>query len=114
MSKSLNGDRIRWPCLYKATFLVDGWIGGAAPYTQTVAVTAVDGGPAITANSLMTSSVMIDDTVQGEAQEALRTAASLVDSGTKTFGAGTITCVLQGDKPEADAEVYFNVKQGGA
>lgn len=114
MSKSLNGDRIRWPCLYKATFLVDGWIGGAAPYTQTVAVTAVDGGPAITANSLMTSSVMIDDTVQGEAQEALRAAASLVDRGAKTFGAGTITCVLQGDKPNADAEVFFNVMQGGA
>lgn len=100
--------------LYKATFLVDGWSGSAAPYTQTVAVTAVDGGPAITADSYMTSAVMIDDTVQGDAQEALRDAAALVDSGTKTFGAGTITCVLQGDKPEADAEVYFNCKQGGA
>lgn len=100
--------------LYKATFLVDGWSGSAAPYTQTVAVTAVDGGPAITADSLMVSAVMIDDTVQGDAQEALRDAAALVDSGTKTFGAGTITCVLQGDKPEADAEVYFNCKQGGA
>lgn len=100
--------------LYKATFLVDGWSGSTAPFTQTVAVTAVDDGPAITADSLMTSAVMIDDTVQGDAQEALREAAALVDSGTKTFGAGTITCVLQGDKPEADAEVYFNCKQGGA
>ena len=99
--------------LYKATFLLDGWTGDSAPYTQTVAVTAVDGGPAITADSYMTSAVMIDDTVQGEAQEALRDAAALVDRGTKTFGAGTITCVLQGDKPEADAEVYFNCKQGG-
>lgn len=100
--------------LYKATFRLDGWSGSTAPFTQTVAVTAVDDGPAITADSLMTSAVMIDDTVQGDAQEALREAAALVDSGTKTFGAGTITCVLQGDKPEADAEVYFNCKQGGA
>ena len=100
--------------LYKATFRLDGWSGSTAPFTQTVAVTAVDDGPAITADSLMTSAVMIDDTVQGDAQEALREAAALVDSGTKTFGAGTITCVLQGDKPEADAEVYFNCKKGGA
>lgn len=100
--------------LYKATFRLDGWSGSTAPFTQTVAVTAVDDGPAITADSLMTSAVMIDDTVQGDAREALREAAALVDSGTKTFGAGTITCVLQGDKPEADAEVYFNCKQGGA
>lgn len=100
--------------LYKATFLLDGWSGSAAPYTQTVAVTAVDDGPAITADSYMTSAVMIDDTVQGDAQEALSAAAALVNGGTKTLGAGTITCTLQGDKPEADAEVYFTCKQGGA
>ena len=99
--------------LYKATFLLDGWSGSAAPYTQTVAVTAVDDGPAITADCYMTSAVMIDDTVQGDAQEALSAAAALVNGGTKTLGAGTITCTLQGDKPEADAEVYFTCKQGG-
>lgn len=100
--------------LYKATFLLDGWSGSAAPYTQTVAVTAVDDGPAITADSYMTSAILIDDTVQGDAQEALSAAAALVNGGTKTLGAGTITCTLQGDKPEADAEVYFTCKQGGA
>lgn len=113
MSKSLNGDRIRWSCLYKATFLVDGWSGDAAPYTQTVAVTAVSGGPEITASSIMTSACMIDDSVQGEEQEALRAAATLIDRGTKTFGAGTITCALYGNKPESEAEVYFNAVQGG-
>lgn len=99
--------------LYKATFLVDSWTGNG-PYTQTAAVTAVDGGPAITAESIMTSGLYCDDTVQGEAQEALLEAAALVDKGSKTFGAGTITCVVQGDKPEADAEVYFNAKKGGS
>ena len=100
--------------LYKATFLLDGWTGASSPYTQTVPVIPVmTGAPAVTDESYMTSAVMIDDTVQGEAQETLREAAALVDSGTKTFGAGTITCVLQGSKPEADAEVYFNCKQGG-
>lgn len=99
--------------LYKATFSVNGWSGSAAPYTQTVTVEAVTGGPAIAKNSTMTSAVMIDDTIQGEARAALVAAASLVDGGTKTFGAGTMTCVLQEDKPEADAEVFFNAMQGG-
>ena len=98
--------------LYKATFLLDGW-SGSGTYTQTVSVQAVDGGPGITYGSLMTSPVYFDDTVQGEAQEALQEAVSLVNSGRKTLGYGTITCVIQGEKPMADAEVYFNARKGG-
>ena len=109
-----NQDIFAYPAhLYKATFLVDGWIGDG-PYTQTVSVQAVDGGPAITSASHMTSGLFCDDTVQGDAQEALLEAAALVDKGKKTFGSGTITCVLEDEKPEADAEVYFNAKKGGA
>ena len=100
------------PFLYKATFLATGWTGDG-PYTQTVAVQAVDGGPGITSTSVMTSPVYIDDTVQGEAQETLKAAASLVDSGHKTFGAGTITCVIQGERPSDDAEIYFTARKGG-
>lgn len=99
--------------LYKATFLVDKW-SGSSPYTQTVTVQPVDGGPAITASSRMTSALFLDDTVQGTAQENLRKAAALVDSGKKTFGSGTITCSIQGSKPSADAEVYFTARKGGA
>lgn len=101
------------PHLYKATFFLDRW-SGSGPYTQTVSVQAVDGGPAITSASHMTSGLFCDDTVQGDAQEALLEAAALVDKGKKTFGSGTITCVLENEKPEADAEVYFNAKKGGA
>ena len=109
-----NQDIFAYPAhLYKATFLVDGW-SGDGPYTQTVSVQAVDGGPAITSASHMTSGLFCDDTVQGDAQEALLEAAALVDKGKKTFGSGTITCVLENEKPEADAEVYFNVRKGGA
>ena len=100
------------PFLYKATFLATRWTG-SGPYTQTVTVQAVDGGPGITSNSIMTSPVYIDDTVQGDAKEVLKEAASLVDGGHKTFGYGTITCVIQGEKPAADAEVYFNARKGG-
>ena len=109
-----NQDIFAYPAhLYKATFLVDGW-SGDGPYTQTVSVQAVDGGPVITSASHMTSGLFCDDTVQGDAQEALLEAAALVDKGKKTFGSGTITCVLENEKPEADAEVYFNAKKGGA
>ena len=101
------------PYLYKATFLLDRWTGDG-PYTQTVSVQAVDGGPAITSASHMTSGLFCDDTVQGDTQDALLEATALVDKGKKTFGSGTITCVLEGEKPTADAEVYFNAKKGGA
>ena len=87
--------------LYKATFLANGW-SGDGPYTQTVSVQAVDGGPAITSASHMSTGLFCDDTVQGDAQEALLEAAALVDKGKKTFGSGTITCVLENEKPEAD------------
>lgn len=97
--------------LYKATFLVRGWSTGS-PCTQTVSVQAVDGGPAISSNSRMTSGLFCDDTVQGDAQQELLEAASLVDKGEKTFGSGTITCRLTGDKPTADAEVYFQARKG--
>ena len=100
------------PHLYKATFLLDRWSGNG-PYTQTVSVQAVDGGPAITSASHMTSGLFCDDTLTGEAKKILCEAASLVDSGTKTFGSGTITCVLENEKPTADAEIYFNAKKGG-
>lgn len=99
------------PHLYKATFSVDGW-SKEAPYTQTVAVTPVDGGPAITANSHMTSGMFCDDEIQGKEREYLLTAAMLVDKGKKVFGEGTMTCVVQEDKPVADAEVYFTAKRG--
>lgn len=101
------------PHLYKATFLLDRW-SGSGPYTQTVSVQAVDGGPAITSASHMTSGLFCDDTLTDEAEEVLLEAAALVDRGTKTFGNGTITCTLKGEKPTADAEVYFNAKKGGA
>lgn len=100
--------------LYKATFKVGSWSGSEGSYTQTAQVTAVDGGPGVTSSSHMTSGLFIDDTLKGEAKEALLEAAATVDGGTKTLGAGTITCVLEGDKPAADAEVYFNAKKGGA
>lgn len=97
--------------VYMATFLVDGWTGDG-PYTQTVAVEKYNGGPDITAESVMLPGMGIDDAIQGEAQDNLLEAASIVDKGTKTLGNNTLTCVVQ-EKPESDAEVYFSAMNGG-
>lgn len=101
------------PHLYKATFLLDGWTGDG-PYTQTVAVTGVDDGPAVTAESSMQSPVMIDDGFTGDTYNQMNEAGAIVNAGTKTFGAGTITCTTKGtQKPGCDVEVFFLVKMGG-
>lgn len=100
------------PHLYKATFRVNSWSGYTGNYSQNVYVTAVDGGPSITSSSVMVSGLFCDDTVQGDAQDELLEAAAIVDKGTKTFGSGTMTCSISGDKPTADAEVYFMARKG--
>ena len=100
--------------LYKATFLMDGWTG-EGPYTQTVAVTPVENdAPAIKSSSSMQSPVMIDDGFTGDTYDQMNEAGAIVNAGTKTLGAGTITCVTKGtDKPACDVEVFFLVKMGG-
>lgn len=98
---------------YKATFLLDGW-EGAGPYTQTVSVTPTDGGPDITEESQMQGGITIWDGFTDDTYDQMEEAGSIVNSGAKTFGAGTITCVTKGkDKPTCDVEIYFQAKKGG-
>lgn len=97
--------------LYKATFRVDEWSGGM-PYTQTAAVTPVDGGPPVTADTVLYSGFGVDDTLDGTARTAEIGAAVLLNkAGNKTFGAGTLT-VTSNEKPAVDAEIYFLAKEG--
>lgn len=100
------------PPLYVATFRVNGWSGSTGNYYQTVSANPVNGSPTITSSSVMLPGLACDDSVQGEAQAELLEAASIIDRGYKTLGYGTITCRLSGDKPTADAEVYFMARKG--
>lgn len=95
--------------LYKAIFNLDAWTG-EGPYTQTVPLTPVDGGPAVTANS---ASVMagIDNSLPAKTKTALRTAVCIINRATRTLGAGTISVSAE-EKPNVDAEIYFWVKKG--
>lgn len=105
----INDNKDHIPRLYKATFLLDGWIGSSAPYTQIVSVTPVNNALAITADSIMTTSIFISDEYTGDTEEALLEAAAIINKGTKTFGAGTIICSVE-EKPESDVEVFFNAE----
>lgn len=98
------------PFLYKATFLLDGWEGDG-PYTQTVAVEPVDGGPSVTADGTSVTAG-IDNTLPEETKAILRPAAALINKAQRTLGDGTIS-VSAAEKPEADAEVYFWIRKDG-
>lgn len=97
------------PYLYKATFQVDDWTG-EGPYTQTVNLTAVDGG--LTVNSNYTSvPAGIDNSLDESVKTKLRVAASTIFSGKRTLSSGSIS-VSVNKKPAVDAEVYFWCKKG--
>lgn len=98
------------PFLYKATFLLDDWVGDG-PYTQTAALEPVDGGPAVTADGISVTAG-IDNSLPEETKESLRAAADLINKAQRTLGAGTI-CVSAAEKPDADAEVFFWLRKGG-
>lgn len=99
------------PFLYKATFLLDGW-SGSGPYTQTAALQPVDGGPAVTAGSISVTAG-IDNALPQATREILRGAAAVINRGGCTLGAGTVTVSAE-EQPDADAEVYFWVRESGA
>lgn len=99
--------------LYMARFLLDDWTGDG-PCTQTAAVTPVDGGPPVTAETVLYSGFGVDDTLEPQAYGVQMSLASrLGRTEDKTFGAGTLT-LTAAEKPTADAELYFMAKKGGA
>lgn len=101
------------PYLYKATLLLDDWTGGG-PYTQTVSVTPVSGGPDISPSSEMLGPITFWDGFTGSTYDLMEEAGSIVNSSQKVFGSGTISCTTKGeDKPACDIEIFFQAKAGG-
>lgn len=96
--------------LYKATFLLDGWTGDG-PYTQTVALVPVDGGPPVTSNSTLLAYEGIDSTLPQETKDAMSGPAGEIAKAAKTLGDNTITVTLD-SAPDVDVEIYFSIKQG--
>ena len=98
--------------MYKALFSLDHW-SGSGPYTQTAAVTPVNGGPPVTAHSVLCGGFGVDDTLGEQAYTLLLSAAAdLGKTRDKTFGAGTLTLSAV-QKPLVDAELYFMARKDG-
>ena len=96
---------------YKCTPQVDAWTGSDdAGWTQTVALTPYDGGPAVTDGMQLGPPMYLPTGVQAT-DEALAEVCSAINSGTSTPGAANVTLKVW-EKPTADADIYYYGKAG--
>ena len=95
--------------LYKATFAVGKWSGGS----QTATLTAMDGGPAVTASSVLYSGPMCEQTSVQATNEKLQDTLTIINAGNLTLGNGTLTAKIF-ESVTTDIEVIVQIKQGGA
>lgn len=96
---------------YKCTPQVDAWTGSDdAGWTQTVALTPFDGGPAVTDGMQLGPPMYLPTGVQ-DTDEALAEVCSAINSGTSTPGAANVTLKVW-EKPTADADIYYYGKAG--
>lgn len=99
------------PYLYSATFTTNGWSGTSAPYSQTVAITPIDGGQAVTSQSIFVSPPMCEKTTVQETNETLQQTLNLFNTGYSQLGNGTVTSYLF-EKPTSDITVIWSIKEG--
>lgn len=100
------------PHLYKALFLVDGWSGQAAPYTQTVDLEPMDGGGPVSASSTLYSGPMADGTGDANANAVLISSLNRINNAASvTLGNNTATVQVT-RKPVSDVPVVFSIKGG--
>ena len=96
--------------LYKATFLLDRWTGGASPYTQTVDLEPMDGGGPVSASSTLHSGPMADGTGDANANAVLISSLNRINNAESiTLGDNTVT-VRVPIKPVSDVPVVFRIK----
>lgn len=99
--------------IYKCTPQVDAWTGSdEAGWTQTVALTPYDGGPAVTDGMQLGPPMYLPTGVQAT-DEALAEVCSAINGGTSTPGAGNVALKVW-EKPAADADIYFYGRVGQA
>lgn len=91
--------------LYNATLVVDGWSVADSGYAQTVAITAADGGPTVTANTQLSGPMCLPTGVQ-ETDETLQETLSIINAGVTTSGDGSVTIKVW-EQPSSDITVYW-------
>lgn len=90
---------------YAATLLVDGWTAADGGYAQTAACTPQDGGPALAASAQLAGPMCQPTGVQAT-DETLQAALGIVNRGTTTPGAASVT-VKVWELPECDITVHW-------
>lgn len=100
--------------LYKGTYKADGWIysSSTATWTQSAAVTAQDGGPAIKADFTL-SEPKAAQTENRVTNEQRQDALGMIAAGKCTPNdSGQITCLVF-EKPSIDIDVYWYARLSG-
>lgn len=96
--------------LYRASFLLENWTD-AGPYQQTAALTPVDGGPPVTAQSRFAGPPLCEQTESAATNLTLQRALGLFNGGTVQLGSDTVTARLSA-KPTTDIEVWWSIRKG--
>lgn len=96
--------------LYTARLSLDNWSstydGG---YTQTVYLSADDGGPTVYSNSIFTSPPMCAPTGVKDTDKSLRDALNIINAGTSTLNTNQVT-VKVWKKPECEINVKYMIR----
>lgn len=96
--------------LYKTIFYASGW-STSAPYTQRQGLTKMDGGPDVTASSVICSAPMSRQTTDESTNKAFQRGLAYINAGWLVLGNGTLEAHVF-DKPTTDVEIYILVRKG--
>lgn len=78
-------------------------------YTQTVYLSASDGGPTVYSNSICTSSPMCEPTGVKDTDETLQEALNIINAGTSTLGTNQVTIKVW-EKPTCEIRVKYMIR----
>ena len=96
--------------LYKTTFYASGWSSNA-PYAQRQGLAKMDGGPDVTASSIMCGPPMSRQTQDESTNKAFQKALAYINLGWIVLESGTAEAHVF-TKPTSDVEVYLWLRKG--
>ena len=95
---------------YMGLFEVGDWSEAGSTYSQTVALTALNGGPAVTENSVFKSPPMCKASTDESTNDILIDNLTMFNSGYAVLGANQVTVTLF-EKPTSDMEIIWNIEE---